>query len=254
MALEGLVALDDPVARYLPGGVGPPVRGRPITLADLATHTSGLPRLPKGFLRRVRKEMSDPYAGYGADDLYADVPRTKPRRSPGRRIRYSNYGVGLLGHALALHAGMTYEQLVREHVCEPVGLTDTFVTVPESKRARFVQGYNRRGRAVSNWNFDALAGAGALRSTVADLLAFLGLHLGNADSRLAAAARKTNELGWMPLRLRGASALYHDGGTGGFRSFAGFVRETETAVVVLTNSARWVNRIGSRILAELNQP
>jgi serine-type D-Ala-D-Ala carboxypeptidase/endopeptidase len=264
MALEGLVALDDPVARYLPEGVAPPVRGRPITLADLASHSSGLPRVPKGFLRRVRKEMQDPYARYGADDLYADVPRTRPRRPPGKRPRYSNYGAGLLGHALARRAGTSYEELVRERICEPLGLADTFVHVPEDKRDRFVQGHDRRGRPVPGWEFDALAGAGALRSTVADLLRFLALQLDDSDSRLGAAARLTHEprarglrrpigLGWLTLPLRGQHALYHDGGTGGYRSFAGFVREQGTGVVALTNSARWVNKLGAKSLEAISR-
>lgn len=162
---------------------------------------------------------------------------------------------------LALRAGKSYDELVRERVCEPLGLADTFVSVPDTAVARFAQGHDRRGRPVPHWDFDALAGAGALRSTVHDLLAFLALQVHGSDSRLGAAARLTQELrarrgrmsvglGWMTLPFGGGrQALFHDGGTGGFRSFAGFVPESGTAVVVLTNSARWVNRIGSRILA-----
>jgi CubicO group peptidase (beta-lactamase class C family) len=119
MVEEGLVALDDPVTGYLPAGLAPPVRGRPITLRDLATHSSGLPRLPKGLLRLALRERSNPYRGFTHEHLERAIVRTRPRRAPGRRVRYSNYGFGLLGHVLALRVGTTYEELVRERVCRP---------------------------------------------------------------------------------------------------------------------------------------
>ena len=264
MAREGLVALDDPVQRHLPDGLVIPVRGRPITLADLASHTSGLPRLPKGFLRRALREGANPYASFTVDDLYAAIPATKPRRKPGRKIRYSNYGAGLLGHVLALRAGVGYEELVAERITGPLGMTDTSIAVPEDKLARFAQGHSRRGKPVSNWDLPALAGAGALRSTVADLLTFLDAHLGEAPPGLAEAMRATHVprasrrafsvgLGWMILTVDGqpGPVVYHDGGTGGFRSVAGFVAESGTSVAVLSSSSRAVDRIGLEILKSI---
>ncbi len=97
-----------------------PVRERPITLADLASHTSGLPRLPKGFFRIALRERANPYATYTVDQLHAAIARTKPRRAPGKKIKYSNYGAGLLGHVLALRAGKSYEELVAERITGPL--------------------------------------------------------------------------------------------------------------------------------------
>lgn len=261
MAREGLVGLDDPVQHYLPDGVELAVRGRPITLADLATHTSGLPRLPKGLLRLALRESKNPYANFSVGQLHAAVSAAKPRRAPGVRFRYSNFGAGLLGHVLALRAGQTYEELVTERICEPLGLTDTCISVPDAKLSRLAQGHNRRGRPVPHWDLPALAGAGALRSTVTDLLAFLSAQLGEAPPSLAEAIRLTHELrarkrklsiglGWLSMPIRGQRfpVLWHDGGTGGFRSVAGFVRETETVVVVLSNSSRAVTTIGVKVL------
>jgi serine-type D-Ala-D-Ala carboxypeptidase/endopeptidase len=254
LALEGLVALDDPVQRYLPEGVDLPVRGRPITLADLATHRSGLPRLPKGMWRRAFRERRNPYASFGVAALEAAIPATRPKREPGTKVRYSNYGAGLLGYVLSCAAGKGYGALVEERICRPLGLEDTFAEVPESRLERFAQGHDRRGRPVPHWDLDALAGAGALRSTASDLLTFLELNLSGSDSRLAQAARLTQEpvrLGWWEHELPrgGGVALHHDGGTGGFRSVAGFVRETRTAVVVLTNCTRLVNGIAREVVA-----
>jgi D-alanyl-D-alanine-carboxypeptidase/D-alanyl-D-alanine-endopeptidase len=266
MAEEGLVALDDPLQRFLPTGVELPVRGRPITLADLATQTSGLPRVPPGLLRRSLGQRSNPYAGFTELDLERAVSRTRLKSRPGERLRYSNFGFGLLGHALARCAEQPFEQLVRERVCDPLGLADTQVSIPAGARTRFADGHNRRGQQVPHWDLAALAGAGALRSTVADLLCFLELQLQPPVTRLGRAAQATHEprahrgrlsqgLGWAGLQVRGDSRqmLWHNGGTGGFRSFLGFVNESEAGVAVLSNCSRSVDAIGIRILEALSR-
>jgi D-alanyl-D-alanine-carboxypeptidase/D-alanyl-D-alanine-endopeptidase len=263
MVEEGLVELDDPVQRYLPPGVTLPVRGRPITLGDLATHTAGLPRLPHGFFLPSLRHRRNPYAWLTAERLFAELPATRLRRAPGGPPRYSNLGYGLLGEVLARRAGQGYEQLVEERICRPLGLADTAVSVASPER--FAQGHDRRGRPVPHWDLAALAGAGALRSTVADILAFLRLQLGDGDPALARAAALTHAprarrrrlavgLGWTRLPLLGTDhheLLFHNGGTGGFRSFAGFVPATRVAVVVLSNSARSVDALGFRILERI---
>ena len=264
MVDDEVVALDDPVQRYLPPGVELPVRGRPITLGDLATHTAGLPRLPHGFVLRSVRHRHNPYAWFTVDDLYAALPATRLRREPGGRPRYSNLGYGLLGHVLALRAGRGYEPLVQERICRPLGLADTSVSVPAAARERFAQGHNRRGRPVRRWDLAALAGAGGLRSTVHDLLAFLRLQLGDGPPALARAAALTQVvrtrhrgiaigLAWTQLPLLGTEheVLFHNGATGGFRSFAAFAPAAHTAVVVLSSSARSVDALGFRILERI---
>jgi serine-type D-Ala-D-Ala carboxypeptidase/endopeptidase len=271
MARDGIVALDDPVQRHLPDGVRLPVRGREITLEDLATHRSGLPRLPKGLLwPALTRDRRDPYARLDEARLAAAIGRTSPRRAPGRRVAYSNYGMGLLGHVLAQRAGTSYERLVRARICEPLGMDDTWVEIPESQRRRVATGHTWRGREAPPWHLAALAACGGLRSTAADLLAFLRLHAPSSESPLAAAAAETARprsawrkveigLGWLIVppgrRLpRGRPRyrlLLHEGGTGGFRSFAGVVPELDASVVVLANQARSVGRLGLRVLDAL---
>jgi D-alanyl-D-alanine-carboxypeptidase/D-alanyl-D-alanine-endopeptidase len=267
MVDEGLLALEDPVQRYLPPGVELPVRGRPITLADLATHTAGLPRLPPRFALRSLRHRTNPYAWFDVDELYAGLPGARVRRAPGKRPRYSNLGFGLLGHVLALRAECSYGQLVHTRICRPLGLEDTGVSVAAGARERFAQGHSRRGRPVPHWDLCALAGAGALRSTVADLLRFLRLQLGEGDPALVRAAALTHAprwrrrgrvavgLGWMRLTPRGSDheLLFHNGGTGGFRSFAAFAPGTGAAAVVLSNSARSVDPLGFRILERIER-
>jgi serine-type D-Ala-D-Ala carboxypeptidase/endopeptidase len=248
MAQDGRAALDER-----------PFRGRPTTLADLATHTSGLARLPKGMLVRAVRERRDPYASFGTDDLDAALAAARVR--PPGRVRYSNFGAGVLGHLLARRAGCSYAALVHREICAPLGLHDTSVDVAEANIPRFAVGHSRRGRPVPHWHLGALEGAGALRSTAADMLAFLACQLDPPESPLGAAVRLTHAerarrgrlgvgLGWLRLALRrgGDDIVWHNGGTGGFRSFAGFVPGRGAAVVVLANSARSVDAIGMRVL------
>ncbi len=263
MAREGLVALDDPVARHLPPEVRMPGHGREITLEDLASHRSGLPRLPKGLLwPALTRYRRDPYAHLDSAWLGAAVERTQPRREPGRRASYSNYGPGLLAYALAQRAGCTYDALVQRRICEPLALRDTGTSVDGG---RLAQGHSRFGRPVPHWHFDALAGAGALRSTAADLLTFLALHAGEPTGPLAHAARETHTerasggrtafgLGWIilpPRRGLPFQTLFHDGGTGGFRSLAGVVPERRLAVVLLSSEVRGLAGLGLRVLRAL---
>ena len=294
MARDGLVALDDPVQRHLPDGVRMPVRGRPITLEDLAAHRSGLPRLPKGMLvRALTRDRTDPYAHLDAARLEAAIVATRPKRAPGERAGYSNYGMGLLGHVLARRAGTTFEDLVRARICEPLGLRDTWIDAPAADRGRVATGHARGGREVPHWHLGELAGAGGLRSSADDLLAFLALHApprpGSEDrshterfsarsgasrdiAELRAAAAETRRprarlgalhvgLGWivvpagtrLPVRRARHETLVHEGGTGGFRSFAAVVPATGTAVVVLASQARTAGRLGLQLLSRLER-
>jgi CubicO group peptidase (beta-lactamase class C family) len=126
MAERGEVKLDDPIGRYLPSGRPVPARnGRQITLADLATHMSGLPR-DAGNLDLAQP---NPFSTYGAPQLYQFLSAYQLPRDPGERFEYSKLGASLLGHVLTLHAGATYEQLLRTRILEPLGMNDTTITV-----------------------------------------------------------------------------------------------------------------------------
>jgi CubicO group peptidase (beta-lactamase class C family) len=194
--------------------------------------------------------------------LYAGLARTNLRRRPGERVKYSNLGAGLLSDALARAADRSYEELVRERICLPLGMRDTVVTLTSEQTARLATGHTRRGKPAPPLEIPALVGAGALRSTATDLLRFLRAKLKPADTPLTAQIERTQlprlrvakrtevGLGWMIARLPGLAGpvLWHNGGTPGFRSFVGVGRETGTAVVVLSNTARSVDRLGLRLL------
>jgi CubicO group peptidase (beta-lactamase class C family) len=267
LAEDGIVRLDDPLASYLPGWVRVPTfKGHQVTLGDLASHAGGLRRDPKGTLGRWFGDRRNPYAALSVEGLYAGLARTRMRRRPGERVKYSNLGAGLLGEALARAAGRPYEQLVRERICLPLGMRDTVVTPTGEQATRLATGHTRRGRPVAPFQLPALAGAGALRSTATDLLRLLRATLDPAQAplasqlertqlpRLPAAKRMEVGLGWLIARPPGAAGpvLWHNGGTGGFRSFVAFAREANTAVVVLSNTTRSVDRLGLRLLKALS--
>jgi serine-type D-Ala-D-Ala carboxypeptidase/endopeptidase len=263
---QGLVGLDDPLARHLPSWVRVPTReGRQITLGDLASHAAGLPRDPKGTLGRWLGDRHNPNAALTVEQLYAGLAKTRLRRRPGDRVRYSNLGGGLLGQALARAAGQPYEELVRQRICLPLGMPDTMIAPTGEQAGRLATGHTRRGRPVPPLELPALAGAGALRSTATDLLRFLEANLDPARSPLAAPLERCQRprlrmgkhlevgLGWLIAQRPGGAGrvLWHNGGTSGFRSFAGLARERGAAVVVLSNTARSVDRLGLRLLEAL---
>src|ERR1700728_3129984 len=140
MAQRDELRLDDPIAKYLPTNVKVPERhGRQITLIDLATHTSGLPRMPENF---HPKDPNNPYADYSVDALYSFLSSYELRRDIGAKYVYSNLGFGLLGLGLAQRAGTDYEQLVVTRICNPLGMESTRITLSQPLRQRFAAGHS----------------------------------------------------------------------------------------------------------------
>ncbi|MFF3004376.1 serine hydrolase domain-containing protein [Kitasatospora sp. NPDC057940] len=248
MAARGDLSLDDTVERHLPDCWRPvTVRSpEPIRLLHLATHTSGLPRLPPGLAARaVPTWFTNPYVAFGDEQLRAGVARTTVRCRPGSRYRYSNYGVALLGRALAETGGSPYGELLAERVLRPLGLGATTCTADPPGRA---VGY-RRGQELPPWHIPGLPGAGALRASGADLLRYLRAHLDGGHGELASALsevqrprlrlpRSTDQLClvWNHRRPGGRDLYFHAGATRGFTAFVGFSPQTSAAVAALANT------------------
>jgi serine-type D-Ala-D-Ala carboxypeptidase/endopeptidase len=262
MVQRGEVGLTDPIAKYLPAEVKVPQRGgRSITLVDLSTHTSGLPRLPTNF---HPKDPANPYTDYTVEQLYQFLSTYQLTRDIGSQFEYSNLGGGLLGNVLARRAGMDYEALVRSRITGPLNMTSTAITLSSEMKTRLAVGHNDQLNAVPNWDVPALAGAGALRSSANDLLMFLAANLGYTQSTLApamaamvAVRRPTGApglgeigLGWLIVKPTTDEIVWHNGGTGGYRSFMGYDRSTRVGVVVLSNTftAAGVDDIGMHLL------
>jgi CubicO group peptidase (beta-lactamase class C family) len=258
MAQRGEVHLEDPVEDLLPRGTAVPSRnGRRIRLVDLATHSSGLPRMPNNF---APADPKNPYIDYSDDRLYVFLEGYQLTRDVGERVEYSNLGAALLGHALALRAGKPYERLVTERILGPLGMTSTRIVLSADDRARLAQGHSASGQEVANWDLTTFAGAGGLRSTTEDMLKFLAANLTPPDSSLGRAIREsqvprfpideTSKIGlhWLVRTTRfGRTIVWHNGGTAGYRSYIGFDSVGRHGVVVLSNRSS-ADRLGLHLL------
>jgi serine-type D-Ala-D-Ala carboxypeptidase/endopeptidase len=260
MARQGEVRLEQPVAELLPDSVKVPAHGgKPITLLDLATQSSGLPRMPDNFSPR---DPSNPYADYSTGQLYAFLSSYSLTRDPGAQYEYSNLGMGLLGLALARHAGMSYEDLVQARIAGPLKMADTRITLTPDQSARLAPGHDPQGKAVASWDLPTLAGAGALRSTADDMLAYLaaclaadsatdlGRDLLTATTPLRATTMPYMRIGlaWHVREVAGRQIAWHNGGTGGYHAFLGFDRAGGMGVVLLCNSVVNTDDIGLHLL------
>ncbi|MCO6046586.1 serine hydrolase [Aeoliella sp. ICT_H6.2] len=259
---QGRAALDQPAGELLPAGVKMPARGEhPILLCHLATHSSGLPRLPSNL---APKDATNPYADYTVDNLYDFLDGHRLRREPGEKVEYSNLGVGLLGHLLALDAEQSYEELMQERIAEPLGMTDTCIALSDEQRARLAKPYNVDGDAEANWDLPTLAGAGALRSSMSDMLKFASAALSPPPGELG----KAIELSWQqhqdPLAegdfamglawhiARDGTTRWHSGQTGGYHSVIYVNRQINAAVVILSNTATGeIDVLGEQIVRML---
>jgi len=244
--VKGKMKADDPISKYLPSTVKVPVYsggGKPISLGTLSDHTSSLPRLAPNM---PYGNPADPYADYTVDLMYAFLSSYSLPREVGSKFEYSNLAVTLLGHILALDGKTTYEELLSKKITGPLKMKDNLAI-----------GHSM-GEEVSNWGFGTIPGAGGIRSSVHDMLLYLSANIGLNKSPLSSAMELAHTprhdmadkvgLGWFTETASQGDITWHNGGTGGYRSFAGFVKETGRGVVVLTNSDADVDDIGRHLL------
>lgn len=246
MVRKGDVSLDDPAAKYARPGATVPARGvQAITLRDIVTQTSGLPRMPPRF---SPSNPNNPYADFTEDKLYEALASTEIR-GEATKYEYSNFGFMWLTDLLARHADKSYEALLRERVLDPLGMNETALTLNAEQQERFVMGHAAGYRPTGHWDFVTnLAGVGGLRSTLADMMKLGKALAGREETPL----KETITLALAPIRPsfginstgyawgtyeRGGVRIHaHNGGTGGFRSMIAINSTTRTAAVVLVNS------------------
>jgi serine-type D-Ala-D-Ala carboxypeptidase/endopeptidase len=234
-AARGEVKLSDPATRYLPGA-----SPGQVTLVELATHRSGLPRLPPGMLRYALLRPRDPYVWYPERSFLRAARRALATAPGGQPYAYSNFGAALAGYLLGQATGVPYRRLVEERICRPLAMTAT------SFDASPVQGYSN-GRKVPPWHLGPLAAAGALYSTTSDLAKLLTACLRSAGTALAEAAplalathavlgpHEEMGLGWHHALRDGRRVSWHNGMTGGYSSMIALDSERQAAVAALAN-------------------
>ena len=273
---RGVVSLDDRLPELLPAGIDLPPEQQPITLAHLATHTAGLPRVPPGMAdlnMLVRAVLGlNPYEGYTTDDLLHALEVTELRSSPGEHSEYSNFGFGLLGWVLGREVALGYAGAIREFVYGPLALRGIEVGPSDATRSSTAIGYRNRqglgpvriGPVAAPWDFpEVFEGAGAIRSGLEGMVGYLRANMRQGSAPVYSALRAAHRehfrvsprrsigLAWVRDRrpdLDGQTVIWHNGSTGGFRSYLGFTEDGRFGVVVLANAVASVDPLGVALL------
>jgi CubicO group peptidase (beta-lactamase class C family) len=258
---EGKVKLTDPITKYLPDSVASNQNLQGITLEMLSNHTSGLPRLPDNFVDHSGYPQ-DPYRDYTKQHLFSYLKTCKPDNKPGENYAYSNLGYGLLGAILEKVSGKSFEQMVEEVICQPLGIKSTVQHLTPTQRQRFLKEYNANGQETPPWLFDVLAPLGALRSTVNNLLTYAKANIVPNDTKLSKAFQLTHQItfnkadvklgiGWHIIVVNNIEYYCHDGDTFGSSSFLAFNPEKKLAIVVLSNSGANVNAMAADLIKRI---
>ena len=267
---DGLLSLDDTVASHLPNGANLPPDIAPITIRDIVTHTAGLPsigRIHQGYIDEETRGQTQPplgytthYLRYRKEHLYQDWETLTLDNPIGTTWNYSVISMGTVGHILELATGQSFEELLVERVCKPLGVVDTRYELAEDQQLRMVRAYLKEGLMAPNWYHDVLMPQGGLRSTMQDMLTFaeaniaagrgedetpLGKAMRLARTPVRSAPRHINpknlpgeviqQLAWRGLEKR-PHASEHGGVTLFYQSGLAVDDDTRTGVVMLTSS------------------
>ncbi|MEN2767743.1 serine hydrolase domain-containing protein [Ornithinibacillus xuwenensis] len=266
---EKRVCLDDSIVQYVPSlSQNKHLNENPVTLRHLTTHTSGLPSLPLGFTLKVlfsKKVRNNPYVYFSNQDMFNFLMKYKFHLER-RNFNYSNLGVGLLGHILSNVYEEDYETVIQNEICRPMNLTNTAIRLSTNQKKQLIPGFDHKNRAVDNWDFNALEGAGALRSTITDQLAFLAIQMDDTEQlnwdlsqthKVHYDEPKGISVGMNWIIDKGKNVIWHNGGTGGYSSFMGFHKEKNLGIVALSNYApsfskkATLDQIGFQLLKQL---
>ena len=237
-----------------------------VTLYQLATHTSGFPRVPETLLTIVEKNaingnpLADPYLKIELTDVLEYLKTTQGKQKPGK-FEYSNYGMGLLGHILEMVTHKNLEALAQEKLLAPLGMKNTAITLPSNTKTKLTQGYDANGKKAKPWTFTALGGAGAFNSNVTDLMQFVKA---NIDDQTALSTTLINmqktidkkSMGWMHTSiieklLGNKTMVWHNGMVGGYASYMAIDREREAGLVMLSSQAVDITLLGHKLINQV---
>jgi len=253
--------LEDPVNNYLPDSISKlEFQGIPVTLKTMVNHSSGIPRMPSNF---TGADFSNPYKDYDNNKLFSFYKNFLPIRKPGEKYEYSNLAMGTLGVMLERVYQKNYEAIFIEKISAPLGMNDTRQFIRKKDSSRFDKEYNESGVYNSQWDFKAMAGAGAIRSTAADMIKYAKANLGEAPSSLRKAIELTHKItfidgakigmAWHIIKPGADEAIFHNGGTGGYRSYLAINLKNKFAVVILSNTSIATERVGNALMKWLEE-
>ena len=260
---KGLLSFEDKVNQYIDVRNKNP-RLDDLTINDLLTHYSGLPKLPK-YIGSKQKDPQNPYADYSKNDLLTFYKSFIPDER--RTFIYSHVNYGLLELVIEQATSLEYEDALRTYMLEPLKLSNTFVHKSEKNEALITFGFDRAGRQTKKWDFASFAGSEGLKSNINDLILFTKAHLGTSQTEFDGIFHK-NQLpevktnyneriysgkGWHVFnQKKNFNIITHSGKTYGHRAYISFIKETQTAVIILSNSSVGTEDLGLLILRMVN--
>jgi CubicO group peptidase (beta-lactamase class C family) len=258
--LEKKIHLKDDIRKYLPGQF-PNLNygGKPITVEHLANHTSRIPSIPPDISKQKEFDELNPYKNYTKEMMFAYLKTFIPDMMPGSKNEYSNMGMALLGIILEKVYEKDYSQLVSELIAAPNEMKHTKVKLDADDLKLKCKGYDQNGKETPFWELNSFAAAGAINSSGSDLLKYAVANMQEKDEAMRLSHELTFgdvnygiALGWHIIKTKkGNKMIWHNGGTYGFSSFAGFIKEKDCAIVVLSNSGSNTDAIAIQLMSYL---
>ncbi len=263
--VEGKIKLDDPINKYLPKSIPTlQLEGKAVRVVDLANHTSGLPQLPDDMI--ADNDITNPYATYTKEQLFNFLKRAKLESKPGSKHAYNNLAVSLIGIILEDLYKLTFENMVQTFICAPAGMQNTKQHLLATDSILKMRGYDALLTENSQWDFKAFTAAGSLRSSTKDLLEYakfnlMQLPLTKKQTEMISLAHQTTYevaglklgLNWFMQNWGTGEVLMHGGATNTFRSIFGIHKKSNTAVVILANTAVSFDDAAVEILRKISK-
>ena len=259
--VEKKIKLNDDIRKYLPGKYPDLVLNKkPILIKHLANHTSGLPRIPENMLSQPDFDSLNPYKHYTKQMMFNYLKVVKLTSEPGTICDYSNLGMALLGIILEGIYDRSFDDLVKEKICSKNQMMNTGIAMLPGKENQLADGYNEDGVNTPHWDLGIFSAAGGIRSSTEDMIKYLNYNLNEQDTvtklahEVTYTGRETVALSWFIKKTKQGNMLtWHNGGTYGFSSFSGFIKEKNCSVIILSNSGTNVDYIGIAILNYLQR-
>jgi CubicO group peptidase (beta-lactamase class C family) len=251
---EGKISIDDPIENFFPQNTKLPKFGNSkITIKNLLVHNSGIPYKPSNI---DSKNESEHYLKYTEKELFYYLENLTLKNEPGKAYEYSLTGYGILGYILENLYSKSLDDLIKEKITIPLGMTRTFINYCDKKDNNYADGYLKG--VITNWcrnDYCVLNASGALCSTAEDLMIFMKAQAGAIETPLNKAMLKTQEfqykgndydvcLGWFKTN----EFIFHSGATNGFFAIAVFNSESKKILLMLsnTNNQKWITGVAMK--------
>ncbi|RBL93326.1 serine hydrolase domain-containing protein [Chitinophaga flava] len=251
--LENKVRLSDDIRKYLDGSFpNLEYNGHPITLKDLANHTSRIPTVPDDLFSQRGVNLLAPWNDYNEKMFWEALHRVKPDTISGYKFQYSNLGMSLLGHILARVYKQPYEKLVEKYITQPMKMGGTTVLPLKDKNELLALKYSSNGYLLPYWHQQAFLPAGiGMVSNIDDMLNYLSYQIADSDPTIQLTHQPTSEnvgLSWGIGNPGTPYKLYeHSGGTYGFTTIIRAFPEAKAGIVILTNTDVDIMQLTRRI-------